>query len=239
MNKNQKAICCSLCSNWVHRKCNGTSLKDYDLLVAADDNTFWQCILCNIEDLTAKFPIGLLTKMELYDLYGVDLPSQVKLLPSYELCSKLSQIPSLDNFYIDENYVQTISSNYFDITDLNNTFSSLKKHFSLFHVNTRSLSKNFDQLYTMLSALRVSFDLLGISETKQQTGKNFISNVNIEGYHIYTQPSKSAAGGVAIYVKDKLDDLSILHDGFESLWVEIKNKKGKLSMWLFLSPRKY
>ena len=84
----------------------------------------------------------------------------------------------------------------------------------------------------MLSALGVSFDLLGISETKQQTGKNFISNVNIEGYHIHTQPSKSAAGGVAIYVKDKLDhfkrdDLSILHDEFESLWVEIKNKKGK------------
>ena len=49
---------------------------------------------------------------------------------------------------------------------------------------------------------------------------------------MYTQPSKSAAGGVAIYVKDKLDhfkrdDLSILHDEFESLWVEIKNKKGK------------
>ena len=85
----------------------------------------------------------------------------------------------------------------------------------------------------MLSALGVSFDLLGISETKQQTGKNFISNVDIEGYHMYTQPSKSAAGGVAICVKDELDhfkrdDLSILHDEFESLWVEIKNKKGKI-----------
>ena len=83
----------------------------------------------------------------------------------------------------------------------------------------------------MLSALGVSFDLLGISETKQ-TGKNFISNVDIEGYHMYTQHSKSAAGGVAIYVKDKLDhfkqdDLSILRDEFESLWAEIKNKKGK------------
>ena len=52
----------------------------------------------------------------------------------------------------------------------------------------------------MFSALGVSFDLLGISETKQQTGKHFISNVNIEGYHIYTQPSRSVAGGVAICV---------------------------------------
>ena len=190
------------------------------------------CLLLKMTVLSAKFPFGLLTKMELYDLYGVDLPSQVKLLPSYELRSKLSQIPSLDNFDIDENYLQTISSNYFDITDFSNTFSSLIKHFSLFHVNTRSLSKSFDQLCTMLSALGVSFDLLEISESKQQAGKNFISNVNIEGYHIHTQPSKSAAGGVAIYLKDKLDqfkrdDLSILHNEFESLWVEIK-KKGKI-----------
>ena len=37
---------------------------------------------------------------------------------------------------------------------------------------------------------------------------------------------------ISIYVKDKLDhfkrdDLSILHNEFESLWIEIKNKKGK------------
>ena len=60
----------------------------------------------------------------------------------------------------------------------------------------------------------------------------------MKGYHIYTQPSKSAAGGVAIYVKDKLDhfkrdDLSILHYEFESIGVEIKNNKGKTSYVLF------
>ena len=102
--RTKKLYAARLCSNWVHRKCNGTSLKEYDLLVVEDDSTF----LCDIEDLTAKFPFGLLTKMELYDLYGVDLPSQVKILPSYVFHSKLSQIPSLDNFDIDENYVQTI-----------------------------------------------------------------------------------------------------------------------------------
>ena len=92
-------------------------------------NVNWQCILCDIEDLTAKFPFGLLTKMELYDLYGVDLPSQVKLLPSYELRSKRSQIPSLDNFDIDENYIQTISSNHFDITDFSKIFFPEKAFF--------------------------------------------------------------------------------------------------------------
>ena len=49
---------------------------------------------------------------------------------------------------------------------------------------------------------------------------------------MYTQPTISAAGGVAIYVNNKLDhferkDLSILHQDFESIWVEMKNKRGK------------
>ena len=102
----------------------------------------------------------------------------------------------------------------------------------MFHVNTRSLSKNFDQLLSILSASNISFDVLGITETKQQTDKGFLTNVNIDGYHMYTQPPKSLAGGVAIYVNNKLDhfkrdDLSILHEDFESIWIEIKNKKGK------------
>ena len=170
--------------------------------------------------------------MELNDLYGLDFPSQLQLLPSYELRSKLSHIPTLDDFDIDENYVQTINSKYYDISELSEFQSSKNKYFSLFHVNARSLSKNFDQLLSVLVAVGISFDVLGITETKEQIGKAFTTNVNIDEYHMYTQPTKSAAGGVAIYVNNKLDhferkDLSILHEEFESIWVEMKNKQGK------------
>ena len=49
---------------------------------------------------------------------------------------------------------------------------------------------------------------------------------------MYIQPSKSAAGGVAINVNDKLDhiskdNLNIIDDDFEAVWIEIKNKKSK------------
>ena len=72
------------------------------------------------------------------------------------------------------------------------------------------------------------FDLTGITETKQQTEKNFITNVDINDYHLYTQPSKGAAGGVAIYDNNKLDhirrdDLNTVNDEFESIWIEIRN----------------
>ena len=157
---------------------------------------------------------------------------EVDRCPFNELRSKLSHIPNLDNFDMDENDVQSISSKYFDISDFSKSNFSFSKQFSLLHVNTGSLSKNFDQLSAVLSALGIPFDVLSITETKRQIGKEFISNVSIDNYLMYTQPSKSSAGGVAISINNKFDhvkrdDLSILHDDFESVWVKIKNKKGK------------
>ena len=87
----------------------------------------------------------------------------------------------------------------------------------------------------MYSAAETKFDLTGITETKQQLNKDFITNVNLDGYQMYIQPSNSNAGGVAIYENNKLDhfkrdDLGKLDDDFESVWIEIKEKKGKSSL---------
>ena len=170
--------------------------------------------------------------MELDDFNGLDLPSQLKLLPSYELRSKLSGIPNLDNFDIEENHIRAVNSNYYDLHDFIKLINSVKKCLSLFHVNIRSLSKHIDELKNVLHASKIIFDFIGVSETKQLINKDFISNVDIEGYHVYSQPSKSSSGGVAIYVNNKLDhfrkdDLCVIEDDFESLWTEIKNNEGK------------
>ena len=98
--------------------------------------------------------------MELYDLYGIDLPSQLQLLPSFELRSKLSHIPDLDDFDIDENFIHSVHSKYYDIHDFSNLTSSLSKGLALFHVNIRSLSKYIDQLKTVLSMSKRKFDLI-------------------------------------------------------------------------------
>ena len=96
-------------------------------------------------------------------------------------------------------------------------------------MNTRSLSKKFDQLLNVLSAVETKFDVIGITETKQQVEQDFITNVDLGGYCVYTQPSKWC---VALYVNNKPDhlernDLGKIDDDFESIWTEIKNKKGK------------
>ena len=94
------------------------------------------------------------------------------------------------------------------------------------------MSKHFDLLHTQLSAINIPFDVIGISESKQQLDKNFLVNVDIKGHSMYTQPTLSLCGGCAIYVKSQLDhhirnDLSVLEDDFETIWVEINNHKSK------------
>ena len=95
----------------------------------------------------------------------------------------------------------------------------------------RSLSAHLDELQLLLTALKLKFDISGISETKEQA-HGFSSNVNFNGYTLHSQHSKCSAGGVALYVKSTLDymlrdDLSVIENEYETLWVEIKSSKSQ------------
>ena len=202
-------------------------------MVNEPDEIPWFCILCTIDDMASKFPFGYLSKIELSELYGVDLPSQLEFLPSFEIRSKLSQIPYLDDYDIDETFVQSINSKSMDQLAFNRLTSTLSKSLSLMHINIRSLSKHIiDEFKTVLSMSKVKFDVAGITESKQQIGKDFIVNVDINRYHMYKQQSESASGGVVIYVNNelnhsRLEEFSVTEKDFESLWIEISNQKKK------------
>ena len=112
-------------------------------------------------------PFFFLDKHELLDLNGIELPSQLKLLGSYELNSRLKTMPNLHDYVIDENLIHIVNSNYYDVT----TFAQIQKardSLSLFHTNRRSLSAHFDELKLLLTALKTQFDVIGISETREQ-----------------------------------------------------------------------
>ena len=64
----------------------------------------------------SHFPFGLLSKLELLDLYGIDLPSHLETLPSFETCSKLVNLPNLNDFDIDENVINAVNSKYYSVT---------------------------------------------------------------------------------------------------------------------------
>ena len=230
-NNNQDAIVCTHCESWVHRKCNATSKQEYERLSSEADDAPFQCLLCIMKENSQIFPFYFLDKSDILQLNDIDLPSQLELLGSYELKSRLAKLPNLQDFDMDENLIHAVNSKYYDVSTFPQIKKMTKKSFSLFHSNLRSLSAHFDELQLLLTALKSQFDVIGISETCEQS-KGFLTNVNLDGYILHSQPSKSSAGGVALYVKSNLDhfvrdDLSSLEDEFETLWIEIKNTKDK------------
>ena len=225
-NKNQKAIACSYCEIWSYASCNGIGKSEYDGLVAEDDDVPWYCLTCLIAQNSEIFPFGLVSKSEMFELSDVDLPSQVDNLPSFEIISKLSNMPNLNSSDLDENFIHTINKYYktYDLPKISNHHHT--KDFSLFHVTIRGLSKHFDEVHTLLHASKIPFDVIAITESKQSLNNDFLTNVTINDYQLHTQPSKSACGGIATYVKKSLDhlilsNLNALEDEYETLWVEM------------------
>ena len=137
----------------------------------------------------------------------------------------------MSDFDIDENLISTISSGYYDLNEINK-IKLTRRNFSVFHTNIRSLSKHFDELHAQLNMLNIPLDINGISESKQQVVKDFLVNVQMDGYSMYSQPSKSSCGGCVLYFNSMLnhrirDDLSAIEDAYETIWMEINNHKSK------------
>ena len=66
-----------------------------------------------------------------------------------------------------------------------------------------------DALHTQLSVINIPFHIIGISETNHQINKDFLVNVDMQEYSMYTQPYKSSCSGCAIYVNSQLDHLEM------------------------------
>ena len=52
----------------------------------------------------------------------------------------------------------------------------------------------------MLASLNFPFHVIGISETRENYSTGFKMNNNLNGFTLFSQPSRSAAGGVAIFM---------------------------------------
>ena len=239
VNNNQKAIECTKCKFWIHIKCNGTSINEYNKIIEDNftlteveiDNKEWLCKKCEISNMAEIFPFGLETNDELQNILLNDSLRILENLPSYEIISKASDIDSLKQYDIDDNIVTNINSRYYPAFE----FQSLvnKNSFNLFHTNINGLENKIDQLQNFINTSNMNIDIIGISETSQSEGLNFCKNVNIDGYSKpFSIGSKTARGGVAIYARNDLntwerDDLNAVNNFYESVWVEIEVKNSK------------
>ena len=72
--------------------------------------------------------------------------------------------------------------------------------------------------------------MIGVSEIWHSNGNPISSNIDIPGYTLYKTSSFTQKGGVGLYIKNSLTsnpriDLDSSTDDFETVWVEIGNKK--------------
>ena len=78
-----------------------------------------------------------------------------------------------------------------------NVFNAL----NTLHLNISSLPYNFDQLETLLTTLKVKFDILAITESRLKTGKKPINNIDLQGYVVESTPTDASCGGALLYIK--------------------------------------
>ena len=154
-----KAVQCDLCELWIHIKCNKLNYLDYRYLQNCDES--WYCIEC----CSTIFPFNSLSSNKNFlacctntdsnitqwkDLEN-DHNSSLSLKPS----SNLELLVNQFNNATPENSndpEKISSSKYYDIEEMHNIEIPHKnKSLSLFHINTYSLNKNFDNLQHLLT----------------------------------------------------------------------------------------
>ena len=95
------------------------------------------------------------------------------------------------------------------------------------------LESKFDRLHHFVSDNALKFDIIAITETSLKTiHEDFLANISLEGYLNFSSPTNSNKGGTTIYSRKSFDvteriDLNVIHDLYESVWIEIKNKTSK------------
>ena len=75
---------------------------------------------------------------------------------------------------------------------------------SLFHINTCSLNKNFDDLQHLLKCKKNNFDILGVSETKITKEVSLLNNWNTNNYFYEFNATKTSRGGTFLYIATHL-----------------------------------
>ena len=95
-----------------------------------------------------------------------------------------------------------LNFNYYNIDQLQTLkflekISLSLKPLSLFHINTCSLNKNFDDLQHLLKYSNKVFDIVAVSETRIMKKTSLTSNSNLNNYSFEFTPTESTAGGLS------------------------------------------
>ena len=127
-----------------------------------------------------------------------------------------------------------IQSKYYDIDELQQLkIPNKEKSLSLFHINSCSLNKNFEELQNLLQSTNTQFDVIAITESQTRITKktSLTQNIELSNYSFEHTPTESSTGSTLLYIANHLSyktrsDLNIYKKfELESTFVETVNPK--------------
>ena len=240
----QTLLECTSCRNWVHHgnrlQCAGLTDVEFEEH-KADELKPFECDHC-FSERTAKdrndFFIRLPFPIECEDnIFGKPDPKpkpDVTSMTPNQLKKFIDQCSSIENQlrnHEDENdeiFSSLVNSQYYNIKKFNSIKYDKASSLSLMHVNIASLNAHIDDLKTVLSRLKTSFDIIGISDHKISNDNPPSNNIDLPGYNEFKfEPTATSHGGTGFYIKNDIDyiirnDLRLNSpSNFEAMFVEI------------------
>ena len=217
----------------MHIKCNDLNYIDYKYL--SENGDPWFCPKCNSQ----LFPFGTLDnkKFMYHILHSSNMKNDNKiefnnlvLQPPSRLSSLFNQFNNVPQtlYHKDpENFVRCKSYDLEQVQSMKipNENSCL----SLFHVNTCSLSKNFEDLEYLIKSTNINFNIIAISETRILKDSNIVKNINIPNFSFEFNPTELTEGETLLYIVDHLAyqnryDLNLYKsNNLESTFIEVAN----------------
>ena len=97
------------------------------------------------------------------------------------------------------------SSKYYYIDEMRNIEIPHKNEsLSLFHINTCSFNKSFDDLQLLLGCTNFFFDIIAISETRITKIISLLINLNLNNFSFEFTPTETSTGVTLLYIDDHL-----------------------------------
>ena len=136
----------------------------------------------------------------------------------------------------------SISCDYYDVDDFNKIVIN-QSDLTVIRLNISSLALHIDKLKLFLSLIKTKFDIICISESRITKNNSLTTNINIPGYNFEHTPTESKAGGLLMYISDKIYKLYNLLNIYcskqlESVFIEvlIPNKQNQLIGTVYKHP---
>ena len=89
---------------------------------------------------------------------------------------------------------------------MNNNFSENEFNGTNFlHMNISSICRNFDDLQTLLARINVTFNVIGITETRLNKSSIRNTNIDLSGYSFEHTPTEANCGSAILQIDHNIN----------------------------------